>query len=173
MNKKEDIKFCAYKIIEIGLDDTWDGSFTISLNDKGLLEILSYWVDVKNLNQHSKEIYDIIRKDERVADIEYNEETQEFDIVFYTDYIIGYNCEDTTQQLWEYSVIFKDNTDGHKRYNGEFIHEDKEEADNVFELYKDDVEQYYVKEWIKEFEDSDWIENDCEVIYSNINNKGD
>lgn len=173
MDKKEDIRFCAYKIIEIGLDDTWNGNFIIKLDDKNLLNTLSNWVDVTNLSQHSKEIYNIIKQDERVADIEYNEQEQEFDIIFYTDYIPGRHCEDTIQQIWEYSIIFKDNTDGYKRYNGEFIHEDKEEADNVFELYKDDIEQYYVKEWIREYEDSDWVENDCEVIYSNINREED
>ena len=90
------------------------------------------------------------------------------DIVFYTDYIPDYDNNEEAQQLWEYTVIFKDNTDGYKRYDGEFIHEDKSEADNVFKLYKNDVEQYYVKEWIKYCEDEDWIENDVEVIYSDI-----
>ena len=36
MGKKEDIRFCAYKIIEIGLDNTWNGNFIIKLDDKNL-----------------------------------------------------------------------------------------------------------------------------------------
>lgn len=166
--QKRQIRFCANKIIEKGLDTTWNGNFIIGLKEKELLNELSNWIDVTKITQYAKEIYQVIAKDERVADIEYNEDEQEFDIVFYTDYIPNYDNNEEAQQLWEYTVIFKDNTDGHKRYNGEFIHEDKSEADNVFELYKNDVEQYYAKEWIKYCEDEDWIENDVEVIYSDI-----
>lgn len=163
--QKKQIRFCANKIIEKGLDTTWDGNFIIGLKEEELLNELSNWMDVTKITQYAKEIYQVIAKDERVADVEYNEDEQEFDIVFYADYIPNYDNNEEVQQLQEYTVIFKDNTDGYKRYDGEFIHEDKSEADNVFELYKN-------KEWIKYCEDEDWIENDVEVIYSDITKEG-
>ena len=150
------IKFWANKIIEVGLNYSLEGNFIADIqndfDDSGFI--------LENVN----EIYGMIARDERVADIEYNEKEHEFDIIFYLDYLPNYEI----LEIWEYGIIFKNNTDGYKRYDGEFIHEDKGEADNVFENYKEDVEQYYAKQWVKYGEDADWIENDVEVIYSDI-----
>lgn len=66
----------------------------------------------------------------------------------------------------EYNIIFKENTELYKEYDGEFISEDKEETDRIFNENKEQIEQYFSKEWI--FNGSDYIENDVDVFYSAI-----
>lgn len=66
----------------------------------------------------------------------------------------------------EYNIIFKENTELYKEYDGEFISEDKEETDRIFNENKEQVEQYFSKEWI--FNGSDYIENNVDVFYSAI-----
>ena len=48
----------------------------------------------------------------------------------------------------EYNIIFKENTELYKEYDGEFISEDKEETDRIFDENKEQIEQYFSKEWI-------------------------
>ena len=66
-------------------------------------------------------------------------------------------------EVIEYCLIFKDNTDMAEIYSGEFFSEDKSEIDEMFEEYKEQVEQYYAKKW--KSEDGEWDETDVEVIY--------
>ena len=66
----------------------------------------------------------------------------------------------------EYNIIFKENTELYKEYDGEFISEDKEETDRIFDENKEQIEQYFSKEWI--FNGSDYIENNVEIFYSAI-----
>lgn len=66
----------------------------------------------------------------------------------------------------EYNIIFKENTELYKEYDGEFISEDKEETDRIFDKNKEQIEQYFSKEWI--FNGSDYVENDVEIFYSAI-----
>lgn len=66
----------------------------------------------------------------------------------------------------EYNIIFKENTELYKEYDGEFISEDKEETDRIFNENKEQIEQYFSKEWI--FNGSDYIENNVDVFYSAI-----
>lgn len=66
----------------------------------------------------------------------------------------------------EYNIIFKENTELYKEYDGEFISEDKEETDRIFNENKEQIEQYFSKEWI--FNGSDYVENDVEIFYSAI-----
>lgn len=66
----------------------------------------------------------------------------------------------------EYNIIFKENTELYKEYDGEFISEDKEETDRIFDENKEQIEQYFSKEWI--FNGSDYIENNVDVFYSAI-----
>lgn len=66
----------------------------------------------------------------------------------------------------EYNIIFKENTELYKEYDGEFISEDKEETDRIFDENKEQIEQYFSKEWI--FNGSDYIENNVDIFYSAI-----
>lgn len=63
----------------------------------------------------------------------------------------------------EYYLVFKDNTPMGKEYDGEFISENKDETDKLFEKCKEQVEQYYSKTWEKY--KSVWCETDVVVIY--------
>ena len=64
----------------------------------------------------------------------------------------------------EYNIIFKENTELYKEYDGEFISEDKEETDRIFDENKEQIEQYFSKEWI--YNGNDYVENDVEVFYT-------
>ena len=71
----------------------------------------------------------------------------------------------------EYTITFSDG-ELYDEYGGEFISEDKDEADELFDSIKaenklDQVEQYYAKTWI--WEGSDYSEDDVKVYYT----KGD
>lgn len=77
------------------------------------------------------------------------------------------------ESIYEYVITFKDNTDLYKKYDGEFITENKQEADELFDSIKvsnklDQVEQYYCKEWISEgngnFENAE--EGDVDVFFT-------
>lgn len=63
----------------------------------------------------------------------------------------------------EYNIIFKENTELYKEYDGEFISEDKEETDRIFDKNKEQIEQYFSKEWI--YDDSDYVEGNVEILY--------
>ena len=64
----------------------------------------------------------------------------------------------------EYNIIFKENTELYKEYDGEFISEDKEETDRIFDENKEQIEQYFSKEWI--FNGSDYVEGNVEILYN-------
>lgn len=70
-----------------------------------------------------------------------------------------------TDEVTEYCLIFKENTEMYKNYSGEFFSEDKDETDELFEQFKEQVEQYYEKTWVQYDEDSDWYETDVNIIY--------
>lgn len=59
-------------------------------------------------------------------------------------------------QITEYTLIFKSDE--------EYITEDINEADEMFEQRKDEVDQYYSKRWI--LDNEDWKEDYVEVFYS-------
>lgn len=71
-------------------------------------------------------------------------------------------------QTTEYTIYFKENTKAYEQYGGEFITEDINEADDVFEENKEQVEQYFSKRWILEDWEDNWKEDYVEVFYSNI-----
>ena len=70
------------------------------------------------------------------------------------------------KSIIEYNIIFKENTELYKEYDGEFISEDKEETDRIFNENKEQVEQYFSKEWI--YDDSDYVEGNVEILYNAI-----
>lgn len=70
------------------------------------------------------------------------------------------------QRITEYILIFKEGTDLDKQYSGEFISEDKDQTDFIFENHEEQVEQYYSKDWVKYNEDDEWEEDYVEVFYS-------
>ena len=80
------------------------------------------------------------------------------------------------ERITEYIIIFKENTEMYDEYKGEFISESKWETDDIFENYKEQVEQYICKDWVRiialatEEDDydeyGDWEEDSVEVIYS-------
>lgn len=72
------------------------------------------------------------------------------------------------EEITEYVLTFKDNTDMYRAYDGEFISENKDDTDELFEQFKEQVEQYYEKTWVKytsRNKDSDWYESDVNIIY--------
>ena len=70
------------------------------------------------------------------------------------------------QRITEYILIFKEGTDLDEQYSGEFISEDKDQTDFIFENHKEQVEQYYSKDWVKYNEDDEWVEDYVEIFYS-------
>lgn len=70
------------------------------------------------------------------------------------------------QNVIEYNIIFKEDTELYDEYSGEFISEDKEETDEIFNENKEQVEQYFSKEWI--FDGTDYVEGNVDVFYSAI-----
>lgn len=70
--------------------------------------------------------------------------------------------------ITEYTILFKVGTEGYNEY-GEFTSEEKEETDGLFEEYKNDIEQYFSKEW--HFDGADWVEGYVEVFYSDLGGK--
>ena len=78
------------------------------------------------------------------------------------------------ERITEYTLIFKEGTELYKEYSGEFISEDKWQTDDIFENYKEQIEQYYSKDWVRYLENigtedeqyTDWEEDYVEVFYS-------
>lgn len=71
------------------------------------------------------------------------------------------------ERITEYILFFKEGTDLDKQYNGEFISENREETDFIFENNKEQIEQYYSKDWVIYGENDDWNEDDVEIFYEN------
>lgn len=70
------------------------------------------------------------------------------------------------EKITEFTLIFKEGTDLYQQYCGEFISEDKDQTDFIFENNKEQVEQYYSKDWVKYNEDDEWKEDYVEIFYS-------
>lgn len=83
------------------------------------------------------------------------------------------------ERITEYTIIFKEDTELYNQYNGEFISENKWETDDIFENYKEQVERYFSKDWVRiitlateedDFDDyGDWEEDWVEVFYESEN----
>lgn len=74
MTEDEMIRFYANKIVEDGIRDTFEFSNVIDINDYG-----------KDIAKYKNVILERIYRDERVADVNLDEEGN-FDMVFYTDF---------------------------------------------------------------------------------------
>lgn len=70
------------------------------------------------------------------------------------------------EEITEYILIFKDNTDMYKAYDGEFISEDSDDTDELFEQFQEQVEQYIEKTWVRNNDDEDWYETDVNILYN-------
>ena len=70
------------------------------------------------------------------------------------------------EEVTEYILIFKDNTDMYKVYDGEFISEDSDDTNKLFEEFQEQVEQYIEKTWVKNNGDEDWYETDVNILYN-------
>lgn len=70
------------------------------------------------------------------------------------------------EEVTEYTLRFKEGTDMDKAYDGEFISENREETDNLFEQFQEQVELYFEKVWEREIEEEYWIEKDVLIIYN-------
>ena len=68
------------------------------------------------------------------------------------------------EKVVEYTIIFKDNSKIGEEYGGEFITENKCESNEIFEKNKEQISQYYSKEWV--FIDDDWRENTVDIFYN-------
>lgn len=69
------------------------------------------------------------------------------------------------EEVTEYTLRFKEGTDMYKAYDGEFISENKEETDKLFEQFQEQVELYFEKVWKKAIRNEFWEEKDVWIIY--------
>lgn len=82
MEKLSISKLIANDIVNYGMDKTSSFNYIVSLND--FLD--DYDNDTINyIKSHIKEIIDDVHSNENVAQLDYDEERQEFDMVFYFD----------------------------------------------------------------------------------------
>ena len=78
-------KLIANDIVNYGMDKTMSFNYIVSLND--FLD--DYDEDTCNyIKAHINEIIDDVNSNENVADLEYDEERQEFNLVFYYDQLL-------------------------------------------------------------------------------------
>ena len=97
MTQEEAIRYYANKIIEDSLSDCSECNYCMNIDsydDKGFIK------------QHQEQILEVIQKDERVADVELDKQTNTFDMVFWNDYCP--NCyEEHNLSKQEQSMILK------------------------------------------------------------------
>ena len=86
MEKLNLAKLIANDIVNYGMDKTMGFNYIVSLND--FLD--EYDEDTCNyIKSHINEIIDDVRSNENVADLEYDESRQEFNMVFYYDHLLN------------------------------------------------------------------------------------
>ena len=97
MTKQEAFQYYANKIIEDSLSECSECNYCMDIDcydDNGFIR------------QHQELILDVIKKDERVADVELDKQTNTFDMVFWTDYCL--NCyEENSLSKRNQSMILK------------------------------------------------------------------
>ena len=75
------------------------------------------------------------------------------------------------QEVTEYVITFNTDTELDKMYGGEFITEDREEADELFDRITqinklDQVHQYFAKTWVYSEDFGDYVEDWVDVYYT-------
>ena len=86
MEKLNLAKLIANDIVNYGMDKTMSFNYIVSLND--FLD--EYDEDTCNyIKSHITEIIDDVEQNENVADLEYDEKRQEFNMVFYYDHLLN------------------------------------------------------------------------------------
>ena len=86
MGKLSLSKLIANDIVNYGMDKTTSFNYIVSLND--FLD--DYDEDTCNyIKSHINEIIDDVEQNENVADLEYDEQRQEFNMVFYYDHLLN------------------------------------------------------------------------------------
>ena len=86
MEKLSLTKLIANDIVNYGMDKTMNFNYIVSLSD--FLD--EYDEDTCNyIKSHINEIIDDVRTNENVADLEYDESMQEFNMVFYYDHLLN------------------------------------------------------------------------------------
>ena len=86
MEKLSLTKLIANDIVNYGMDKTMSFNFIVSLND--FLD--EYDEETCNyIKSHINEIIDDVASNENVADLEYDESRQEFNMVFYYDHLLN------------------------------------------------------------------------------------
>ena len=86
MEKLNLAKLIANDIVNYGMDKTMGFNYIVSLND--FLD--EYDEDTCNyIKSHINEIIDDVEANENVADLEYDEKRQEFNMVFYYDELLN------------------------------------------------------------------------------------
>ena len=85
MEKLNLSKLIANDIVNYGMDKTMSFNYIVSLND-----FLDEYDDetCNYIKAHINEIIDDVNTNENVADLEYDEERQEFNLVFYYDQLL-------------------------------------------------------------------------------------
>lgn len=105
MEKLSLTKLIANDIVNYGMDKTMNFNYIVSLND--FLD--EYDEETCNyIKSHINEIIDDVNSNENVADLEYDEKRQEFNMVFYYDHLLNSlekNILDTANHLgYEFEV---------------------------------------------------------------------
>ena len=86
MEKLNLTKLIANDIVNYGMDKTMNFNYIVSLND--FLD--EYDEETCNyIKSHINEIIDDVEQNENVADLEYDEQRQEFNMVFYYDHLLN------------------------------------------------------------------------------------
>ena len=86
MEKLNLAKLIANDIVNYGMDKTMNFNYIVSLND--FLD--EYDEETCNyIKSHINEIIDDVEQNENVADLEYDEQRQEFNMVFYYDHLLN------------------------------------------------------------------------------------
>ena len=86
MEKLNLAKLIANDIVNYGMDKTMSFNYIVSLND--FLD--EYDDDTCNyIKSHINEIINDVEQNENVADLEYDEQRQEFNMVFYYDHLLN------------------------------------------------------------------------------------
>ncbi len=86
MEKLSLTKLIANDIVNYGMDKTMNFNYIVSLSD--FLD--EYDEDTCNyIKSHINEIIDDVRTNENVADLEYDESRQEFNMIFYYDHLLN------------------------------------------------------------------------------------
>lgn len=122
----------------------------------GEISMVNVFMEAINMNMTESKVT------EAIEDKEDDSEFQEYE-------------EQEEERITEYTILFKSGTELYKQYEGEFITEDKDEAEDLIQELEnenkmDQVEQYFSKDWVRYYDPFDedyteWEEDTVQIYY--------